>query len=137
MYIQHLDTSIDTMSIGFNVQYVNSKSSTCSKSKSLNSGTSDEYSNFGWCADSRQYGNFGDSGEFSYLGDYGITCDSGESDELLEFLIPGGSGESGVSGKLGDSDFSDIVDTAEWWFCWDWWFLWIWWLWQICWFWLF
>ena len=105
------------MSIGFNVQCVNSKSSTCLKSKSLNSDTSGEYSNFGWCADSRQYGNFGYSGEFSYLGDYGITCDSGESDELLEFLIPGGSGESG---KLGDSDFSDIVDTAEWWFCWDW-----------------
>ena len=62
----------------------------------------------------KSLGNFGDSGEFSYLGDYGITCDSGESDELLEFLIPGGSGDSGVSGKLGDSDFSDIVDTAEW-----------------------
>ena len=46
-YTESIDTSIDTMSIGFNVQCVNSKSSTCVKSKSLNSGTSGEYSNFG------------------------------------------------------------------------------------------
>ena len=109
------------MSIGFNVQCVNSKSSTCVKSKSLNSGTSGEYSNFGWCADSREYGNFGDSGEFSNLGDYGKTGDSGESDELLEFLCSGGSGESGKLGDSGSSGhFSAFVDTAEWWFCWDW-----------------
>ena len=61
-------------------------------------------------ADSHEYDNSDDSGEFSDFGEYDKTGDSGESNDLLDFQNSGGSSESGYSSEC---DYGKSDDCCE------------------------